>query len=125
VPLNLTRATILDQINDLLAKHHPGNKLDIKAQSSAVVQLETTRLQHKTVPILVNVAELLYRSPQISLYQIAQKAKIAEHHLGRSVSEALSERDERQRRERLAGRYKEQAIRLVHNAERGIFPSID
>lgn len=125
VPLNLTRATILDQINELLAKHHPGNKLDIKAQSSAMVQLETTRLQHKTVPLLVNVAELLYRSPQISLYQIAQKAKIAEHHLGRSVSEALSERDERQRRERLAGRYKEQAIRLVFNAERGIFPSID
>ena len=125
IPLNLTRATILEQINNLLAKHHLGNKLDIKAQSSAIVQLETTRLQHKTVPLLVNVAELLYRSPQISLYQIAQKANIAEHHLGRSVSEALSERDERQRRERLAGRYKEQAIRLVYNAERGVFPSID
>lgn len=125
VPLNLTRVTILEQINDMLSKHHLGKDLDIRAQSSAIVQLETNRLQHKTVPILVNVAEILFHNPNISLYQIAQKAKLAEHHLGRSVSEALSEREEKQRREMAASRYKEQAERLVYNAARLKFPSID
>ena len=125
VPLNLTRVTILEQINDILSKHHLGKDLDIRAQSSAIVQLETNRLQHKTVPILVNVAEILFRNPNMSLYQIAQKAKLAEHHLGRSVSEALSEREEKQRREMAASRYKEQAERLVYNAARLKFPSID
>jgi hypothetical protein len=125
IPLSLRRVTILEQINDYLDKHHPGKELDVRAQSSAIVQLETNRLQHKTVPILVNVAELLYRYPDMNLYQIAQKAKLAEHHLGRSVSESLSQREERQRREMAASRYKEQAIRLIHNAERLKFPSID
>ena len=125
IPLNLRRVTILEQINKLLEKHHPGNKLDIRAQSSAIVQLETNRLQHKTVPILVDVAELIFKTPNISLYQLAQKAKLAEHHLGRSKTEALSQREEKQRREMAASRYKEQASRLVFNAVRGRFPSID
>ena len=125
VPLNLTRVTILEQINGLLDQHHPRNKLNIKAQSSALIQLESNRLQHKTVPILADVAELIFKSPGMSLYQLAQKAKLAEHHLGRSVSESLSQREEKQRREMAASRYKEQAERLVYNAARLKFPSIE
>ena len=125
VPLNLRRVTILEQINELLDKHHLGKDLDVRAQSSAIVQLETNRLQHKTVPTLVDVAEILYRTPNIQLYQLAQKAKLAEHHLGRSVSESLSEREEKQRREMAASNYKKNAERLVYNAARLKFPSID
>jgi len=99
--------------------------LDVRAQSSAIVQLETNRLQHKTVPILVDVADILYHNPNIQLYQLAQKAKLAEHHLGRSVSESLSEREEKQRREMAASNYKKNAERLVYNAGRLKFPSID
>lgn len=125
VPLNLRRVTILKQINELLDKHHLGKDLNVKAQSSALIQLETSKLQHKTVPLLVDVAKLLYRNPDISLYQLAQRAKLAEHHLGRSVSESLSEREERQRREMAASNYKKNAIQLVYNAARLKFPSID
>jgi len=125
VPLNLRRVTILEQINELLDKHHLGKDLDVRAQSSAIVQLETNRLQHKTVPILVDVADILYHNPNIQLYQLAQKAKLAEHHLGRSVSESLSEREEKQRREMAASNYKKNAERLVYNAARLKFPSID
>ena len=125
IPLNLRRVTILEQINKLLDEHHLGKDLDVRAQSTALVQLETTKLQHKTIPILVDVAEILYRNPDIQLYQLAQRAKLAEHHLGRSKSETLSAEDEKQRRQMAASRYKDQAERLVNNAARLKFPSIE
>ena len=125
IPLNLRRVTILEQINKLLDVHHLGKDLDVRAQSPALVQLETSKLQHKTVPILVDVAEIIYRNPDIQLYQLAQRAKLAEMHLGRKVQETNSPEQEKQRRQMAASRYKEQAERLVYNAERGIFPSID
>ena len=125
VPLTLRRVTILEQINKLLDEHHLGKDLDVRAQSTALVQLETSKLQHKTIPILVDVAEILYRNPDIQLYQLAQRAKLAEIHLGRKVQEKNSADQEKQRRQMAASRYKEQAERLVYNAERGVFPSID
>lgn len=125
IPLNLRRVTILEQINKLLDEHHDGKNLDVRAQSTALVQLETTKLQHKTIPILVDVAEILYRNPDIQLYQLAQRAKLAEIHLGRKVQESNSAEQEKQRRQMAASRYKEQAERLVYNAARLKFPSID
>lgn len=125
IPLNLRRVTILEQINNFLEEHHLGKDLDVRAQSTALVQLETTKLQHKTIPILVDVAEILFSNPDIQLYQLAQKAKLAEHHLGRSRSETLSAEDEKQRRQMAASRYKEQAEKLIYNAARLKFPSID
>ena len=125
IPLNLRRVTILEQINKLLDEHHDGKNLDVRSQSTALVQLETTKLQHKTIPILVDVAEILYRNPDIQLYQLAQRAKLAEIHLGRKVQETNSPEQEKQRRQMAASRYKEQAERLVYNAARLKFPSID
>ena len=125
IPLNLRRVTILEQINKLLDEHHDGKNLDVRAQSTALVQLETTKLQHKTIPILVDVAEILYRNPDIQLYQLAQRAKLAEIHLGRKVQESNSAEQEKQRRQMAASRYKEQAERLVYNAARLKFPSIN
>lgn len=125
VPLNLRRVTILEQINKLLDEHHNGKNLDVRAQSTALVQLETTKLQHKTIPLLVDVAEILYRNPDIQLYQLAQKAKLAEIHLGRNIQESNSAEQEKQRRQMAASRYKDQAQRLVYNAARLKFPSID
>jgi len=125
VPLNLRRVTILEQINKLLDVHHLGKDLDVRAQSTALVQLETSKLQHKTVPTLVDVAEILFRNPDIQLYQLAQRAKLAEIHLGRKVQETNSPEQERQRRQMAASRYKDQAERLVYNAARLKFPSID
>ncbi|WP_062309436.1 hypothetical protein [Polynucleobacter sinensis] len=125
IPLNLRRVTILEQINKLLDEHHDGKNLDVRAQSTALVQLETTKLQHKTIPILVDVAEILYRNPDIQLYQLAQRAKLAEIHLGRKVQESNSAEQEKQRRQMAASRYKEQAERLVYNAARLKFPSIE
>ena len=125
IPLNLRRVTILEQINKLLDQHHDGKNLDVRAQSTALVQLETTKLQHKTVPILVDVAEILHRNPRIQLYQLAQRAKLAEIHLGRKVQETNSVEQEKQRRQMAASRYKEQAEKLVYNAARMKFPSIE
>lgn len=125
IPLTLRRVTILEQINELLDNHHPGKDLDVRAQSTALVQLETSKLQHKTVPLLVDVATIMHRYPDISLHQLAQKAGLAEHHLGRSTSEQLSAREEQQRREMAASRYKSQAEKLTYNAARLKFPSID
>ena len=125
IPLNLRRVTILEQINKILDQHHDGKNLDVRAQSTALVQLETTKLQHKTVPILVDVAEILHRNPGIQLYQLAQRAKLAEIHLGRKVQESNSAEQEKQRRQMAASRYKEQAERLVYNAARLKFPSIE
>lgn len=125
IPLNVTRVTLLKQINDIFDQLHPGKDLKIRAQSSAQVLLEDTKLQHKTIPLLTDVAEILYKTPDIQLYQLAQKAKLAERHLGRSTSESLSEREERQRREMAASNYKKNAERLVYNAARLKFPSIE
>ncbi|MDH6300132.1 hypothetical protein [Polynucleobacter sphagniphilus] len=125
IPLNLRRVTILEQINKLLDEHHDGKNLDVRVQSTALVQLETTKLQHKTIPVLVDVAEILFRTPDIQLYQLAQRAKLAEIHLGRKVQETNSPEQEKQRRQMAASRYKEQAERLVYNAARLKFPSIE
>lgn len=125
IPLNLTRVTILEQINKLFDEYHPGKELKIRAQSSAIVLLEDSKLQHKTIPTLVRVAEILHNNPDIQLYQLAQRAKLAEIHLGRKIQEVNSTEQEKQRRQMAASRYKEQAQRLVYNAARLKFPSID
>ena len=125
IPLNLTRVTILEQINKLFDEFHPGNELKIRAQSTALVQLEDSRLQHKTIPTLVNVAQILHSNPDIQLYQLAQRAKLAEIHLGRKVQEKNSPEQEKQRRQMAASRYRDQATKLVYNAARLKFPSID
>lgn len=125
IPLTLRRVTILEQINKFLDERHDGKNLDVRSQSTALVQLETTKLQHKTIPILVDVAEILYRNPHIQLYQLAQRAKLAEIHLGRKVQEENSAEQEKQRRQMAASRYKEQAQKLIHNAARLKFPSIE
>ena len=125
VPLGLRRVTILEQINKLLDEHHPGRDLDVWAQSTAKVKLNKSQLQVKTLPLLVNVAELLHKQPEILLYELAEAAGLAEIHLGRSVQEELTKREEHQRREMAASRYKDQATKLVANAAHGLFPCID
>lgn len=125
IPLNVRRVTILEQINKFLDEYHPGKDLDVRAQSTAIVQLETTKLQHKTVPVLVDVVEILYKFPDIQLFELAQKAKLAEIHLGRSKQEVNTPEQEKQRRQMAASRYKEQAEKLVYNAARLKFPSIE
>lgn len=125
IPLTLRRVTILEQINELLDKHHPGKDLDVRAQSTAIVQLETSNLQHKTIPLLVDVAAIVYKSPNIDLHQLALRAKLAEVHLGRKIQETNSPEQEKQRRQMAASRYKAQAEKLVYNAARLKFPSID
>lgn len=125
VPLGLRRTTILEQINKLLDEYHPGRDLDVWAQSTAKVKLHKNRMQGKTLPELVNVAEILHKQPDILLYDLADRAQLAEMHLGRSVQEELTAREERQRREMAASRYKTNALTLVYNAARGIFPCVD
>lgn len=125
IPMGLRRVTILEQINKLLDEHHPGRDLDVWAQSTAKVKLHKSKLHEKTLPQLVHVAEILQKQPDILLYELAAVAGLAEIHLGRSVNEELTAREERQRREMAASRYKDQATRLVANAALGIFPSVD
>jgi hypothetical protein len=125
VPMGLRRVTILEQINKLLDEYHPGRDLDVWAQSTAKVKLHKSKLHEKTLPQLVDVAEILHKQPDILLYELAGVAGLAEIHLGRSVQEELSLREERQRREMAASRYKDQATRLVANAARGLFPCFD
>lgn len=125
IPLGLRRVTILEQINKLLDEHHAGRDLDIWAQSTAKVKLHKSKLQEKTLPILVHVAETLQKQPDIRLYELAEVAGLAEIHLGRSVHEELTKREEYQRREMAASRYKDQATKLVANAACGLFPCVE
>jgi hypothetical protein len=125
IPLGLRRVTILEQINKLLNEHHPGRDLDVWAQSTAKVKLHKSKLHEKTLPQLVHVAEILHKQPDILLYELAEVTGLAEIHLGRSVQQELTMREEHQRREMAASRYKDQATKLVSNAARGIFPCVD
>lgn len=125
IPLGLRRTTILEQINKLLDEYHPGRDLDVWAQSTAKIKLHKSKLHEKTLPKLVDVAEILHKQPDILLYDLAERAALAEIHLGRSVQEELTRNEERQRREMAASRYKAQALTLVYNAARGIFPCVD
>ena len=125
IPLGLRRETILTQINEFLDEHHAGRNLDVWAQSTARVKLHKSKLQEKTLPQLIHVAEILHNQPDILLYELAQVAGLAEIHLGRSVQQELTKREEHQRREMAASRYKFQAIKLVNNAANGLFPCID
>lgn len=125
IPLGLRRVTILEQINKLLDENHPGRDLDVWAQSTAKVKLHKSKLHEKTLPQLVHVAEILHKQPDILLYKLAEVAGLAEVHLGRAVQEELTKREEHQRREMAASRYKDQANKLLLNAARGLFPCID
>jgi hypothetical protein len=124
IPLGLRRVTILEKINELLDQRHLGRDLNVWEQSSAKIKLHKSDLQDKTIPKLVEVAEILHRHPDIQLYELADMAQLATIHLGRAVNEQLTDREERQRREMAASRYKTQAQKLVHYAVRGIFPCV-
>lgn len=68
----------------------------------AIYKLHKSKLHEKTIPQLMQVAEILHKQPDILLFELAEIAGLAEIHLGRSVHEELTPREERQRREMAA-----------------------
>lgn len=125
IPLVRRKQTILAQVNQLLSQHHDGRDLDLFEKSTAIVKLQSSNLQNKTLPLLVEVAEILFNEPDILIYDLAIKAELAAVHLGRGKQEELTESEEHQRREMAGSRYRTQARNLIYHAARGKFPCID
>ena len=129
IPLNLRLGTVkrkigkeLKRIYEELYKDEP---LDIYKESSANIKFQKSKVQTKTVKLLVKLIQIKNDNPSYSLAKLGREAGIEIDMFRRSSpnDEQLSDKAYEDRRLTIAvGRYLGQAKKLIDDAARGKFP---
>jgi hypothetical protein len=129
VPLNLRQETVkrkigseLKKIYEELYKNEP---LDIYKESSAQIKFQKSKMQSRTVKLLVRLCKIRKENPSFSLAKLGKEAGIEIDMFRRSSpnDEQLSDKAYEDRRLTIAvGRYLGQAKKLIDDAARGKFP---
>lgn len=124
IPLSIRKETILKQIKRLLAEEHAGRALDLAATSTAPLKLHTKRYQLRTLETeyWVLLYKMLY--PDIAIWQIGDRLRIAPHLRVRSAERGANERAFANMNS-LTGRYLYKARFTLANAEFGSFPNAE
>lgn len=124
IPLSIRKETILKQIKRLLAEDHAGRALDLAATSTAPLKLHTKRYQLRTLEIeyWVLLYKMLY--PDIAIWQIGDRLRIAPHLRVRGAQRQGNERVFANMNS-LTGRYLYKARFTLANVERGSFPNAE
>lgn len=124
IPLSIRKETILKQIKRLLAEDHAGRALDLAATSTAPLKLHTKRYQLRTLEIeyWVLLYKMLY--PDIAIWQIGDRLRIAPHLRVRGAQRHGNERVFANMNS-LTGRYLYKARFTLANVERGSFPNAE
>lgn len=124
IPLSIRKETILKQIKRLLSDEHEGRHLDLAATSTAPLKLHTKRYQLRTLENEYWV--LLYKTlyPDIAIWQIGDRLRIAPHLRVRGAQRQGNERVFANMNS-LTGRYLYKARFSLANVELGIFPNAD
>ena len=124
IPLSIRKETILRQIKKLLSDEHEGRHLDLAATSTAPLKLHTKRYQLRTLENEYWV--LLYKTlyPDIAIWQIGDRLRIAPHLRVRGVERGANERAFANMNS-LTGRYLYKARFTLANVECGSFPNAE
>lgn len=124
IPLSIRKETIIKNVKRLLAEEHEGRALDLAATSSAKLKLHTKRYRLRTLEIeyWVLLYKMLY--PEVAIWQIGDRLRIARQLRVRGVERGANERAFANMNS-LTGRYLYKARFTLANVERGIFPNAE
>ncbi len=124
IPLSIRKETIIKKVKQLLAEEHEGRTLDLAATSTAKLKLHTKRYRLRTLETEYWV--LLYKIlfPEVSIWQIGDRLRIAPQLRVRGVERGANERMFANMNS-LVGRYLYKARFTLANVELGIFPNAE
>lgn len=125
VPLTIRKSTVVRQINKILKAAYEGRDVIPREQSTARRKLAKSKLRKETVSKMLDLYELRIRKPELTLWQLGERAGIELDLMARSTDgEQMTLQQERIRMGIAVSRYLKQARNLIWNATEGTFPSI-
>ncbi len=125
VPLSIRKSTVVRQINKILKAAYEGRDVVPREQSTARRKLAKSKLRKETVSKMLDIYELRIRKPELTLWQLGERAGIELDLMARSTDgEQMTLQQERIRMGIAVSRYLKQARNLIWNATEGTFPSI-
>lgn len=125
VPLSIRKSTVVRQINKILKAAYEGRDVVPREQSTARRKLAKSKLRKETVSKMLDIYELRNRKPELTLWQLGERAGIELDLMARSTDgEQMTLQQERIRMGIAVSRYLKQARNLIWNATEGTFPSI-
>lgn len=134
IPLNIRKQTAIRDIRKFLNAAHLnlyGDKsIDIHKVADTTLKYHKSKIRNNTIETLLEIYKLKKRKPQAKLLDLANAINfVPDLFLRTTVDlEYITPEYEHiildRRKTIAASRYLKQAENLVHNAERGIFPSI-
>jgi hypothetical protein len=125
VPLTIRKSTVVRQINKILKAAYEGRDVVPREQSTARRKLAKSKLRKETVSKMLDIYELRIRKPELTLWQLGERAGIELDLMARSTDgEQMTLQQERIRMGIAVSRYLKQARNLIWNATEGTFPSI-
>lgn len=134
IPLTIRKQTAMRSIRKFLNTSHAnlyGDKpIDIYKVADTTLKYQKSKIRHETIETLLEIYKLHKRKPEAKLLDLANaihfepdlflRTTIDLEYITPEYEQKISDR----RKTIAASRYLKQAENLVHNAERGIFPSI-
>ena len=125
VPLTLRKSTVVRQINKALKQAYEGREVVPRQQSTARRRLAKSKLRKETLVKMLDVYELRNRKPDLTLWQLGERAGIELDLQARTTDgQIMTLQQERIRMSIAVSRYLKQARNLIWNATEGIFPSV-
>ena len=125
VPLNIRLSTVVRKVNKILKEAYEGREVIPREQSTARRKLAKSKLRINTVKTMLDLYELRQRHPDLTLWQLGERAGIELDLMARTTDEvAMSVQQERVRMSIAVSRYLRQARDLIWNATEGMFPSV-
>jgi hypothetical protein len=125
IPLNIRKSTVVRQINKLLKEAYTDREVIPREQSTARRKLSKSKLRKETITKILDVYELRIRKPELTLWQLGERAGIELDLQARSTAgELMTLQQEKVRMGIAVSRYLKQARNLIWNATEGTFPSI-
>jgi hypothetical protein len=125
IPLTMRKSTAVRQINKFLKQAYEGREVVPREQSTARRKLAKSKLRKETLVKMLDLYELRYRKPDLSLWQLGEAAGIELDLMARNTDgQQMTLQQERIRMGIAVSRYLSQARNLIWNATEGKFPSI-
>jgi hypothetical protein len=125
VPLNIRHSTVVRKINKILKQAYEGREVVPREQSTARRKLAKSKLRISTVKTMLELYELRQHHPDLTLWQLGERAGIELDLMARTTDEvSMTVQQERVRMNIAISRYLRQARELIWNATEGVFPSV-
>ena len=126
IPLTMRKQTAIRKIKEILNDAYKDREVDIQKESTAIIKYKKSKIRMATIDLLLHIRRIRKRHPKKTLFEIGNIAGVELDYFARStdIDETLDDAYERRRMTIAVSRYLKQADNLLHNAARGIFPSL-